>query len=101
MCVHPDGSSAPQLATPPSVSVVPPLAITFSSPSVIVQETSLANDPEVQLSSIISPAAAVNSAVPDAPSVKVAPSTTTSPLTRMSAAYPFHPSPHESAILNV
>ena len=94
-------SSAPQLAIPPSVSDVSPSDIVFPSPSFIVQEISLGQLPTlVHSSSMVSPVAASKVSVPSAP-VMVAPVTTVVPLTRIFTAAPFHPSPNESAMLNV
>ena len=72
------------------------------SPSSIVQEISLGQDPVlVQSSSIVSPVAASKVSDPELPPVMVAPSKAITPLTIIFTVAPFQPSPYESAMLKV
>ena len=91
-----------QNAVPPLVFDVLPLEISVPSPSSIVQEISLGQDPVlVQSSSIVSPVAASKVSDPELPPVMVAPSKAITPLTIIFTVAPFHPSPNESAMLKV
>ncbi len=104
VCVQdgPEVVSVGQNAVPPTVSEAPPLSIRLPSPSSIVQEISPGQDPvSVQSSSIVSPVAASKVSDPELPPVMVAPSKAIAPLTIIFTVAPFHPSPYESAILNV
>ena len=78
-----------------------PPATTSPDEFVISKETSLVNEPVVQVAVNTAPSGAEKVSEPDDPSVIVAFSRTGTPSARIVIALPFQPSPQESNMLSV